>query len=78
MEEMKDKTGCVNGAVPPFGTLFDAHTYVDNSLVEQGETMNFNAGLRTHSIQIKVQDYLAVENPKLGNFIQKEDPEEDI
>ena len=72
---MTSTTGCVNGAVPPFGSLFGAHTYLDKSLIEQGDTMNFNAGLRTHSINMKVEDYLNVENPRQGNFVEKDDPD---
>ena len=26
--------------------------------------------LRTHSISMKVDDYLRIENPKLGNFVE--------
>ncbi|CAI2381990.1 unnamed protein product [Moneuplotes crassus] len=74
VEEVFDKTGCVSGAVPPFGKLFDAHTYVDNSLIEQGDTINFNAGLRTLSINMKTEDYVKVEDPKLCNFVQNEEP----
>ena len=37
--------------------------------------MNFNAGLRTHSINMKVEDYLKIENPKTGNFVETEDPD---
>ena len=37
--------------------------------------MNFNAGLRTHSINMRVEDYVKVENPKVANFIEKEDPD---
>ena len=73
VEEVIQKTGWVSGAVPPFGSLFDAHTYLDNSLIEQGEYINFNAGLRTHSVHMKVQDYLNLEKPKEGNFVEKEE-----
>jgi Ala-tRNA(Pro) deacylase len=52
LEKVQELTGCVNGAVPPFGSLFDAHTYCDESLIEQGDTINFNAGLRTKSMQM--------------------------
>jgi len=50
--------------------LFDAHTYVDKSLVEQGDSINFNAGLRTKSCQISTADYLEVEKPKLVRFAE--------
>ena len=41
---VKRSTGCIPGAVPPFGSIFEGvSTYVDNSLKEQGDTINFNA-----------------------------------
>ena len=46
-----------------------------NSLVEQGETINFNAGLRTHSVNMKVEDYLRIENPRQGTFVEDDEPE---
>ncbi|KAH9255466.1 hypothetical protein BASA81_006585 [Batrachochytrium salamandrivorans] len=55
--------GCLPGAVPPFGSLFGMKTLVDPSLWEQGPTINFNAGLRTHSVQMFTQDYLTLEHP---------------
>ncbi len=37
-------TGCITGAVPPFGSLFErTRTVLDPSLVEQGPSINFNA-----------------------------------
>lgn len=69
---------CLSGAVPPFGSLFSAQgpaseqaqpstahvvTLLDPSLVEQGTSINFNAGLRTDSLGMSVSDYLAVESP---------------
>jgi prolyl-tRNA editing enzyme YbaK/EbsC (Cys-tRNA(Pro) deacylase) len=65
-------TKCKPGGVPPFGSLFDApggvKTYVDPSLQAQGENCNFNCGLRTRSMQMKVADYLAIEKPEIASF----------
>jgi len=64
-------TGCVPGAVPPFGSLFSGVlTVVDASLSAQGATINFNAGLRTESVGMGVADYLRIEAPHLptANF----------
>ncbi len=44
---------------------------------EQGEMINFNAGLRTKSIQMRVADYISVENPRIGKFAEDEAPEEE-
>lgn len=62
------KKRCFNGAVPPFGSLFGINTYVDKSLINQGDDISFNAGLRTKSLVIKTQDYIEVENPIVCEF----------
>ncbi len=70
-DDVRSVTGCISGAVPPFGSLFPGVvTVVDESLREQGETINFNAGLRTRSvINLAVRDYLDVEKPVVvGDF----------
>lgn len=74
-EAVYELTGCVPGAVPPFGSLFCAvcpgaavRTVLDPSLQEQGLTMNFNAGLRTASVGMAVADYIALEQPTLLRF----------
>ena len=63
-------TGCVPGAVPPFGSLFEGVlTVVDASLAAQGATINFNAGLRTESVVgLLVADYVRIENPMAAEF----------
>jgi len=63
VEEVMQVTGCVPGAVPPFGSCFGLRTFVDESLRKQGSTINFNAGLRTFSVSMSVDDYFAVERP---------------
>ena len=62
-DEVYEVTGCITGAVPPFGSLFTkpVMTYVDASLAAQ-PTINFNCGLRTHSMQLTFNDYKAVED----------------
>ena len=67
VEEVMEVTGCVSGAVPPFGSLFGLRTFVDESLQLQGETINFNAGLRTLSVTMSVSDYIATEAPTIVN-----------
>ena len=61
-EEVLEYSGCITGAVPPFGSLFTkpVPTFVDQSLAEN-ESINFNCGLRTHSIQILYSDYARME-----------------
>ena len=64
-EEVRKVTGCIPGAVPPFGSAFEGSavsTLVDRSLLEQGDTINFNVGLRTESVcDLPVEAYLKLE-----------------
>ena len=63
-EEVAAVTGCVPGAVPPFGSAWGLQTYVDASLKKQGPTINFNVGLRTCSVLgLSYDDYVRVEQP---------------
>jgi Ala-tRNA(Pro) deacylase len=67
-EEVWSVTKCLPGAVPPFGSIWGVRTFMDESLRTQGESINFNAGLRTRSMFLTVQDYLDVERPIIGEF----------
>jgi Ala-tRNA(Pro) deacylase len=67
-DEVKNLTKCIPGAVPPFGSLWKIKTYVDNSLFQQGDVINFNAGLRTCSFTLKGEDYKNVEEPIVTDF----------
>jgi len=55
-------TGCLPGGIPPFGSLFHLKTYLDSSVIKR-PVVTFKAGLRTHSITMKLDDYLKVEKP---------------
>jgi Ala-tRNA(Pro) deacylase len=66
-EEVMKITGCEIGAVPPFGNLFDIPVYCDVS-IQQQEKIDFNAGLRTHSIEVKSEEYIALVHPKVAEF----------
>jgi Ala-tRNA(Pro) deacylase len=69
VEDVARLTGCVPGAVPPFGSLFPSvMTYVDPSIVERSH-INFNAGLRGFSVcDLPVSEYLRVECPQVLAF----------
>lgn len=67
-EQVKSLTGCIPGAVPPFGSLWSIQTYMDPSLRSVGEYINFNAGLRTDSVRMLQQDYEKVEEPIVAEF----------
>lgn len=75
LSDVAAATGCLPGAVPPFGSLFGGApgtvaTFVDESVLEQGPVINFNAGLRTLSVVgLPVKEYLRVEAPLVvGDF----------
>ncbi len=63
-DEVKQVTGCIPGGVPPFGNLFNIPVYADKGLTEI-ETMNFNAGLQTVSIQMKANDWVRLVKPMI-------------
>eukprot|EP00831_Metopus_contortus_P040949 TRINITY_DN3207_c0_g1_i4.p2 TRINITY_DN3207_c0_g1~~TRINITY_DN3207_c0_g1_i4.p2 ORF type:complete len:158 (+),score=24.48 TRINITY_DN3207_c0_g1_i4:297-770(+) len=73
-EEAIAKTGCLPGAIPPFGSIFGVKTFVDDSLMKQGEMINFTAGIRTCSIQMKGTHYLELENPAAVGVFSDEAP----
>ena len=56
-EELFSLTGCVPGAVPPFGNLFGLPVFVDEPLAER-EEIAFNAGSNTVSIVMPCADFL--------------------
>lgn len=46
LDQVPQITGCISGAVPPFGSVLGEHgipTFMDTSLQEQGEIICFNA-----------------------------------
>jgi Ala-tRNA(Pro) deacylase len=56
-EELLALTGCVPGAVPPFGNLFGLPVFVDAELAGR-EEIAFNAGSNTVSIVMSCADFL--------------------
>jgi len=60
-------TGCEIGSVHPFGNLYKLPTYLDKSILEN-DTVNFNAGLHTVSIQMKTKDLIKVIKPMIEDF----------
>jgi Ala-tRNA(Pro) deacylase len=55
------------GAMPPFGQLAGLKVYADKVL-EENETVAFNAGTHTDLIRIKFKDYVRLTNPVLADF----------
>ncbi len=62
-------TGCVRGSVPPFGSALGLTTYCDQRLADNLK-INFNAGSLTDSVQMKYEDYLALERPKVVDIAE--------
>src|SRR5262245_26554213 len=57
--ELLALTGCVPGAVPPFGALFGLPALVDEALADR-EEVAFNAGSNTVSIVMRGDEFLRV------------------
>ena len=70
-EEVYTTTGCLPGAVPPFGRVFGIPVWVDRSIKRQ-EFINFNFGLRTHSVSMKMEDWSNYEKPNWHVFTDEE------
>ena len=66
-EELTNLTHCIQGAVPPFGSIFGLKTYCDEEIFNNKnyDYISFNGGLRTKSFQIKKDDYMNLEKPNL-------------
>lgn len=46
-----------------YPNFFDSHKNAD-----QGETMNYNAGLRTESVHMTVADFVELEQPTIADI----------
>jgi Ala-tRNA(Pro) deacylase len=66
-EEVQQITGLTPGSIPPFGSLFGLATCCDERLAQEPR-INFNAGDHSISISMAYQDYVAVEQPRLGSY----------
>jgi len=66
-QEVLRITGCEIGSVHPFGNLHGLPTYMDNSVLEN-DMVNFNAGLHTVSIQMRVRDLVKAIRPVVTDF----------
>jgi len=69
-QEVLKTTGCEVGSVHPFGNLHGLPTYLDSSILEN-DTVNFNAGLHTVSIQMRAKDLIKAIRPVVKDFSKK-------
>jgi Ala-tRNA(Pro) deacylase len=58
---------CERGAIPPFGSLYQVPTLVDESLT-QDEEIVFEGQTHDEAIRMRFRDYESVEHPRLGHF----------
>jgi prolyl-tRNA editing enzyme YbaK/EbsC (Cys-tRNA(Pro) deacylase) len=68
-DELLTLTGCVPGAVPPFGNLFGLEVLVDEELT-RCEEIAFNAGSRAVSITMRCADFVRLARARIGRFAQ--------
>lgn len=66
-EELFQLTGCIPGAVPPFGNLFGLKVWIDEAL-SQSEFLAFNAGSHTVSLRMKTSDLIRLTSATVASF----------
>jgi Ala-tRNA(Pro) deacylase len=57
---------CETGAMPPFGTLYNIHVYVDELLA--GDDIVFNSGSHRELVKMSYKDFLRLVKPIQGRF----------
>jgi prolyl-tRNA editing enzyme YbaK/EbsC (Cys-tRNA(Pro) deacylase) len=68
-DELEALTGCVPGAVPPFGNLFGLEVLVDAELARCDE-IAFNAGSPTVSITMRCADFVRLAGARVVPFVR--------
>lgn len=63
-EELLALTGCVPGAVPPFGNLFGLPVLVDDEVAQRDE-IAFNAGSNAVSIAMSAADFVCLSDARV-------------
>jgi len=66
-EELMELTGCLPGAVPPFGNIFDLPVLMDDALLSE-EIVYFNCGSHTVSLRMSCSDLVAATEAQVENF----------
>jgi Ala-tRNA(Pro) deacylase len=64
---------CEPGALPPFGNLFGLATYCD-TLLEQNEGIEFNAGSHVDTIRMAFEDFKRLANPTMIDLVDHHRP----
>ena len=58
---------CELGAMPPFGSLYNLPTYVDQELIT-AENIVINAGTHAEAIRVRYSDFNRLARPRVGSF----------
>ena len=66
-DELRELTGCLPGAVPPFGNLFGLPVLVDEELAAR-ERIAFNAGDNAVSITMRAADFVRLSGATICRF----------
>jgi len=66
-EELLELTGCLPGAVPPFGNLFGLPVLMDDALLAE-EIVYFNCGSHTVSLRMKRADLATATDAQIVDF----------
>jgi Ala-tRNA(Pro) deacylase len=61
---------CERGAMPPFGSLYNLPTLVDDSLVVDADIV-FEGQDHQEAIRMSFGDFLALEHPQIGHFARR-------
>ncbi len=61
---------CERGAVPPFGSLYQVPTIMDETLSED-ESIVFEGPDHEQAIRMSLQDYEALEHPRTAHFAHR-------
>lgn len=71
-EEEMDKLfpDCERGAIPPFGSMYEVPTIVDETL-SKDERIVFEGQNHEEAIEMKYQDFENLEHPRLGHFARR-------
>ncbi len=66
-EELLELTGCLPGAVPPFGNLFGLPVFMDDALTSE-EIVYFNCGSHTVSLRMACSDLITATEAQVKDF----------
>ena len=61
---------CELGVVPPFGAKYGLRTIVDRSLLDDDQIV-FEGNSHHEAIRMRCDDYVAVEDPIIAEFVQR-------